>query len=172
MVGGRPATSPEPYFDRPRPGVGYLALLTATFVAAAAGAVMAAVSVPSLVGAIVVAVVVSLIPITALALVTRAAFATSYEIGDGRLRMRSGPFSATVRIDRVSAAERVSGLRQLAFLRSLRRTGLCNRRRDWVRVDTVDGHHYWLSPSEPERFIAALHLSPPDTGHGDDGTRG
>ena len=138
--------------DRPSPGRGYLALLIAVLllgIGACVGVLLteSGALTRALIGVFFVA------PITALVLLPlHAAFHTRYELTDRSLALRSGiVIKAELNWTEIDEVVRVPFIPRVLGWGGGR--GLANRFTNGVRITTRSGAIYYVSPTDPGRFV-------------------
>ena len=164
---GREADAPESMerrtVDRPPPGMGYLALLF--------GLILSTCAMFVVIGLLlhgegraeqIVAVVLFYIPLTALTLTPlHAALRTVYELSDRTLRLRSGfVIRAELDCSDIADVERVSHITRVLGWGGGR--GLANRLTDGLQITLRSGDVYFISPTDPESFAAAILAARPE----------
>ena len=104
----------------------------------------------------IVAVVLFYIPLTALTLTPlHAALRTVYELSDRTLRLRSGfVIRAELDCSDIADVERVSHITRVLGWGGGR--GLANRLTDGLQITLRSGDVYFISPTDPESFAAAI----------------
>lgn len=144
-------------FDRPRPGFGYLLLIAALMLGAAllAGGVAISAFRSSGIADRVLAVALLVVMWGPLAVIAHAAFTTRYEVAPGELRLRAGFMRPTViaRNDIVDVEEVGFVSRALGWGKGV---GVVNRLTRGLAIVTRGQSRYFITPSDPEAFRAAL----------------